>query len=64
VGASVASHKAANKAAAQPDAEPATEPQSATGPMETELTELTSLKDRGIITEDEYQAKRKQALGL
>ncbi len=32
--------------------------------IEEQLIELNSLKEKGLITEEEYQAKRKQILGL
>ena len=31
---------------------------------EAELTKLQELKEKGLITEDEYDAKKKQVLGL
>nr|WP_255599847.1 SHOCT domain-containing protein [Synechococcus sp. MU1643] len=32
--------------------------------MEQKLTELNSMKEKGLITDEEYQAMRKKALGL
>jgi hypothetical protein len=32
--------------------------------MSTQLQELQNLKDQGILTDEEFQAKKKQILGL
>ena len=32
--------------------------------VEQKLTELNSMKEKGLITDEEYQAMRKKALGL
>jgi len=45
--------------------EPADGPAAAASPtFETDLEKLASLRDRGIITEEDFQAKKKQILGL
>jgi hypothetical protein len=63
-GAAVASKKAgANAQTPSVEAEAQT-PTPAPDSLEENLTELASLKDKGIITEEEFQAKRKQILGL
>jgi len=35
-----------------------------TVPDEAELTKLAEVRDQGILTEEEYEAKKKQLLGL
>lgn len=57
-----AKQQAANPAPAAPatTTAPAT-PQDA---MVAELTQLSTLKDQGIITQDEFDAKKKQLLGI
>lgn len=45
--------------------EPADGPAAPASPtFETDLEKLASLRDRGIITEEDFQAKKKQILGL
>ena len=39
-------------------------PSASADSMEQKLTELNSMKEKGLITEEEYQAMRKKALGL
>jgi hypothetical protein len=39
-------------------------PEQATMSVEDELEQLVDLRDRGIITDEEYEQKRKQLLGL
>ena len=41
-----------------------TAPQSAESPQIEELKQLAALKDQGILTEDEFTAKKAQILGL
>ncbi|HET7855929.1 MAG TPA: SHOCT domain-containing protein [Gaiellaceae bacterium] len=55
-------------ASAEPEPEPtmhAAAPAGAPEPDYTEqLTELARLKEQGILTEDEFNAKKKQILGI
>jgi hypothetical protein len=46
---------------APPPAEPAQPPQPA---YVAELEQLGRLKEQGLITDDEYEAKKKQILGI
>jgi membrane protease subunit (stomatin/prohibitin family) len=62
VGASVAKSSASKQAAAQQQAQAAATP--APSGMATQLQELQNLKDQGILTEEEFQAKKKQILGI
>ena len=63
VGASVAKSNASNQAAQQPDpAAPAAAP--AESDMAAQLEELQNLKNQGILTDEEFQAKKKQILGI
>ena len=39
-------------------------PSASADSMEQKLTELNSMKEKGLITDEEYQAMRKKALGL
>ena len=39
-------------------------PTASSDSVEQKLTELTSMKEKGLITDEEYQAMRKKALGL
>jgi hypothetical protein len=52
--------------AAPPDAAPADEapPEAAESPQIQELRQLAALKDQGILTEEEFSAKKAQILGL
>jgi hypothetical protein len=52
--------------AAPPDAAPADEapPEAAESPQIQELRQLAALKDQGILTEEEFTAKKAQILGL
>jgi hypothetical protein len=59
------------QAAAQPQAEPAYEEQPAAAApppeesdMAQQIQELASLKDQGLLTEEEFAAKKKQILGI
>ena len=51
-----------------PQKDPADEPEADSGSPEPayagELEELSKLKDDGILTEDEFAAKKKQILGI
>ena len=49
--------------AAAPPA-PAPAPAPAAPDMATQLTELAKLRDQGILTEDEFSAKKAQILGI
>jgi len=64
---------AAEPAAAEPAAEPAAAEPAAEPPMPAppaedasiaELKELASLHDQGILTDEEFAAKKKQLLGI
>ena len=39
-------------------------PAASSDSLEKKLTELNSMKEKGLITDEEYQAMRKKALGL
>ncbi len=59
-----ASQDAEQQAAAAPQpmaAAPAASPQDA---MMAEITQLSQLKDQGILTQEEFDAKKKQILGI
>jgi Short C-terminal domain len=53
----------ADPPAAAPEAEPAA-PEAAESPQIEELRQLAALKDQGILTEEEFSAKKAQILGL
>ena len=66
MGAAVASSRAnkqAASAASTPAAAPTPQPALADDTV-TQLTQLADLRDKGILTEDEFNAKKKQLLGL
>ena len=63
VGAAVGSHMA-NKRADNQSAQPAAEPASAQSDMTAQLQELQNLKNQGVITQEEFEAKKKQILGI
>lgn len=48
----------------QRDEQPDEEMQSQAPDYTTELKELAGLKEQGLLTEDEYTAKKKQLLGI
>jgi Short C-terminal domain len=50
--------------AAEPAAPEAAAPQAAESPKIEELKQLAALKDQGILTEEEFAAKKAQILGL
>ncbi len=50
---------AQQEAEAQPEAEPVS-----TDPMTAELENLADLRQRGILTQAEFDAKKKQVLGI
>jgi hypothetical protein len=58
--------EAAPPDAAPADAAPADEapPEAAESPQIQELRQLAALKDQGILTEEEFTAKKAQILGL
>jgi hypothetical protein len=61
------SAEAAQAEAAPPDAAPADEaaaPEAAESAQIQELRQLAALKDQGILTEEEFSAKKAQILGL
>jgi hypothetical protein len=49
---------------AEPAASPPPAPMEAEPDYTAELTQLAQLKAQGIITEEEFQAKKKQILGI
>jgi len=61
-----AAQDAAAAAAAPPPvaAAPAATPPVAEDPLVTQLKQLAELRDAGILTEDEFNAKKTQLLGL
>lgn len=62
VGAAISSSRAKKQAAAST---PAAAPQTAPADdVITQLKQLAELRDKGILTEDEFSAKKKQLLGL
>ncbi len=63
VGASVAKNNA-NKQATQDEAATSAPAAPAQSDMAAQLQELAGLKDQGIITQEEFDAKKKQILGL
>ncbi|HJY65109.1 MAG TPA: SHOCT domain-containing protein [Streptosporangiaceae bacterium] len=60
------SAEAAQAEAAPPADAPADEapPEAAESPQIQELRQLAALKDQGILTEEEFSAKKAQILGL
>ena len=65
VGAAVASSRSKKQqAAAAPTAAPAPTPAPSTDDSVEQLKKLAELRDQGILTEDEFTAKKKQILGL
>jgi hypothetical protein len=64
--AEAAQAEAAPPDAAPVDAAPADEapPEAAESPQIQELRQLAALKDQGILTEEEFTAKKAQILGL
>ena len=60
------SAEAAQAEAAPPPDAPADEapPEAAESPQIQELRQLAALKDQGILTEEEFSAKKAQILGL
>lgn len=62
VGAAVASSRSKKQQAAA--AAPAPTPAPSTDDSVEQLKKLAELRDQGILTEDEFTAKKKQILGL
>jgi len=59
--------KYANQAAAQQPQQQAAPPPAAGSEIDDQLIQiqkLSSMKDQGLITEEEFQAKKKQILGI
>jgi hypothetical protein len=50
--------------AAEPAAPEAAAPEAAESPQIEELRQLAALKDQGILTEEEFAAKKAQILGI
>lgn len=64
-GAAIASSRAKKRAAmAQPQAAPATASSAQQTNDIEQLKQLADLRDKGILTEEEFAAKKKQILGL
>ena len=65
VGAAVASSRARKQQAAAPVAEatPSTTPEDS-DPTVSQLIQLAELRDKGILTEEEFSAKKKKILGI
>lgn len=65
VGAGMAHHAAQNQQAEQPTAQaPATAAPMDTNQQLAELEKLGQLRDQGILTQEEFDAKKAQILGL
>ena len=64
VGAAVASSRSKKQQAAAAAAAPAPTPAPSTDDSVEQLKKLAGLRDQGILTEDEFTAKKKQILGL
>ena len=64
VGAAVASSRSKKQQAAAAAAAPAPTPAPSTDDSVEQLKKLAELRDQGILTEDEFTAKKKQILGL
>jgi predicted Zn-dependent peptidase len=62
VGAAIGSSRAKRNAAAQTLAQPAATP--TTDDSISQLKQLSELKDQGILTQAEFDAKKKQILGI
>lgn len=56
-----ANQEAAQEQAAQPQAAPAAAPED---DLATQLESLAKLRDQGILTEEEFSAKKAQILGI
>jgi hypothetical protein len=63
VGAAIASSKSKKNEAVQP-ASQSSVAQASTGTDMDQLKQLAELKDQGILTQEEFDAKKKQILGL
>ena len=59
-----ANKEAEQQAQAQPVAYAAPAPQQTSDDQVAELKQLAELKDQGILTQEEFDAKKKQILGL
>jgi membrane protease subunit (stomatin/prohibitin family) len=65
MGAAIASSRGKKQAAAQAAATPAPAPADTNSTTDIEkLKQLAELKDQGILTQDEFDAKKKEILGL
>ena len=60
MGAALANSK--NKKATKPTATPAAETQASSGDMVKQLTDLKGLLDAGILTQEEFDSKKKEIL--
>lgn len=61
------SRRQAQRWAAEEQPQQATQPEQAAAPQDstvTELQQLAQLKDQGILTQEEFDAKKKQILGI
>lgn len=66
MGAAISSSRANKRAAAQAQAAPAAQPapQASSGDAIAQIKQLAELRDQGILTDAEFEAKKKQLLGL
>ena len=62
MGAAVASSRASKQAAAT--SAPAPQPAAPANDVAAQLKQFAELRDQGILTEEEFAAKKKQILGL
>lgn len=62
VGAAIGSSRAKKSSEAQAPSQPAVAP--TTDQTISQLKQLSELKDQGILTQEEFDAKKKQILGL
>jgi hypothetical protein len=53
-------------AASQPEPQAAPQPAAAPAPQDdmAQIQQLATMKDQGLLTEEEFQAKKKQILGI
>lgn len=62
-GAAIASSRARKKQAASPSV-PADRNDTSTDDVASQIEKFANLRDKGIITEEEFSAKKKQLLGI
>lgn len=64
IGAAIGSSRANKRAAAQQQAPPVAPTTPDTDASIIQLKQLAELKDQGVLTQEEFDAKKKQILGL